>query len=173
MEKLYFLVSKCELYQSKGLCDFFGNYFSEGSGFMTSFLIALAVAVVGLIVFYGWFANFSYRLTNLGVWLTVLALVGIITIALTKVVVIGDSEPKSGFFAAANTYWENKIENESPEICKQITSNYNEVVEKMKEPACEVSINLYLTNLILSLLMFFGLSIVVKNFTIHGKSIPF
>ena len=142
---------------------------------MTSFLIALAVAVVGLIVFYGWFANFSYRLTNLGVWLTVLALVGIITIALTKVVVIGDSETKSGFFAAAETYCDKKIDinNESPEVCKQITSNYNEVVEKMKEPACEVSINLYLTNLILSLLMFFGLSIVVKNFTIHGKSIPF
>lgn len=170
---LYFFVKGCDMY-GNDVDYYLGNYFESGGGFTTAAIIAATVAVVFISLFYGCIGNFVHRLSTKLCWGVAVVLVGLSTIGVTQLVVVGSEESNSGFFASANDYFETDI---SPYITGETdyhdaTQRQNDLFSKMGG-VCEVVGRLHGTNVVFSLVLFIVLSLISKRFTVHTKRIPF
>lgn len=101
MENLYYLVMSMSTWNQNDPRQFLHHYFVENGAFVTSFAIALAVALIGLLVFYAWFGMASNRLSNRTTWFVTLVVVGLVTLVLTQLMVIGSADSLTGFFKDA------------------------------------------------------------------------
>lgn len=177
MDNLYFFVTQMTTtwnqFDPRG---FLNHYFIENGAFVTCFLIALAVAVVGLLLFYGWIGMASSKLSKLSTWLVTFVCVGLITMAATQMVVIGSDASNTGFFRDATEYAQNKLRPDankiSPEEGQKFEREFNDIREKM-DKGCDVVYVLDLWNTGISLIIFFVGSIGVKRLTRYAISIPF
>ena len=104
MENLYYFVTNMSTWTNMDPRKFLYHYFVINGAFTTSFLIALVVAIVGLLLFYGWIGMTSSRLSTLTTWAVTLVLVGLVTFALTQVSVVGSLSSQTGFFEDATQY---------------------------------------------------------------------
>ena len=172
MEKLYFLVTGLKTWTDRDPHQFLHHYFIENGAFTTSFLIALVVALLGLLFFYGWLGNFSNRLSTLPSWIVTLIVVGLITMVVTQVMVIGSYDSQTGFFDDVTQYAQELRQNESNNTVAQFDTDVDNIRSTMSN-GCDVVYVLNLWNMILSLIIFFLCSLGVKRFTRYAIAIPF
>ena len=173
MENLYFFVTSLSSFDDPS--RFLSFYFIESGGFVTCFLIALIVAIVGLLLFYGWIGMVSPRLSKLSTWLVTFVCVGLITMAATQLVVIGSNNNGTGFFENAqqrrSELREGAVRNGQDEIDK-LDSNYNKICDEM-DKGCDVVYVLDTWNMGISLIIFFVGSLGVKRLTRYAIAVPF
>lgn len=172
MENLYYLVMRMETWIQNDPRQFLYHYFVTDGAFVTSFAIALAIAVIGLLVFYGWFGMVSNRLSNRTVWFVTFVVVGLVTFALTQLIVIGSLDNLTGFFNDAANYASELKRN----VPKEQLPIFNAQVEQIKNAisdGCDVTWALDLWNTLISLIIFFVGSILAKRFTKYAIAIPF
>lgn len=172
MENLYFLVTNMSTWTSMDPRQFLYHYFVTNGAFTTSFLIALAVAIIGLLLFYGWIGMCSSRLSNLTTWAITLALVGLLTFALTQVSVVGSLSSQTGFFEDATQYAQTLRTIEPDETLSQFEEQVAQIRDLM-DKGCDVTWTLDLWNTALSLLIFILISLGVKRLTKYAIAIPF
>lgn len=176
MENLYYFVTTLTTWNQYDPNGFLNHYFIKDGAFVTCFLIALAVAVVGLLLFYGWIGMSSSRLSKLSTWLVTFVCVGLITMAATQLVVIGSEVSDTGFFGDATEFAQaelrpaaNKI---SQEEGQKFDREFNDIRDKM-DKGCDVVYVLDLWNTGISLIIFFVGSLGVKRLTRYAIAVPF
>ena len=175
MENLYFFVTNLSSWNDPD--HYLFHYFIKSGGFVTCFLIALIVAIVGLLLFYGWIGMVSPRLSKLSTWLVTFVCVGLITMAATQLVVIGSNNSGTGFFENAQQHRSelrrSAGDNHSgqDEIDK-LDSNYNKICDEM-DKGCDVVYVLDTWNMGISLIIFFVGSLGVKRLTRYAIAVPF
>ena len=176
MENLYYFVTTLTTWEHYDPRGFLNNYFIENGAFVTCFLIALAVAVVGLLLFYGWIGMSSSKLSKLSTWIVTFVCVGLITMAATQLVVIGSDASNSGFFGNATEYAQTKLRPAaikiSPEEGQKFEREFNDIRGKM-DKGCDVVYVLDTWNMGISLIIFFVGSLGVKRLTRYAISVPF
>lgn len=175
MDFLYFLVKGVETYQDDAdPIRLLQNYFETEGAFTNAFIIAIVLALVGLAIFYGMFGMKVYKLATHKVYFAIMAIVAVLTFAITQVSVIGSQDAQSGFFASAETgpFFEEYMMSLSPVEQEEAIAQRDELEDKMNG-FCDVVIMLDTVNTFYSVLIFFLLSIVVKGATVHPKKIPF
>lgn len=183
MEKLYYLVTQAKTYGSDadpiGLLK---NYFVTEGAFLHAFIIAAVIALVGLAIFYGIFGMKIFKLATRPVYWCVLVLVGAITFSATQISVIGSKKHTTGFFASAYTakytkeegrnYFDKYIKDLGDEEGAEAVEQRDALANKM-DGFCDVVIRMDCLNALYAILIFFILSLAVKNVTTHAKKIPF
>lgn len=172
MENLYFFVTNMSTWTDADPRQFLYHYFVTNGAFTTSFLIALVVAIIGLLLFYAWIGMTSSRLSNLSTWAVTLALVGLVTFALTQVSVVGSLSNQTGFFEDATQYAQQLREREPDETLAQFEQQVVQIRDLMDQ-GCDVTWTLDLWNTCISLIIFFVFSIGVKGVTRYAIAIPF
>lgn len=172
MEKLYFLVTRMTTWTENDPRQFLDHYFIESGAFTTSFLIALVIAICGLLLFYGWIGMSSTRLSNGATWVVTLLAVGLITLVVTQVAVIGSLDSQTGFFENATQYAQQlrgQEPNETIAEFEQLAQNIRETMDK----GCNVVYALDLWNTFLAVIIFFAGSVVAKRYTRYAIAVPF
>lgn len=131
-------------------------------------------AIVGGLVFYLFIGMRSVRLSNLPVWLTTLAIVGLLTWGTTSKVVVGSDAATTGFFQSASDQKAKKLSNATAEEQRQqIQNDYQSICEAMDSPLCTTNMALNGTAMVLALAFFFIGSLACKRFTTHATAVPF
>lgn len=172
MENLYYLVMRMSTWTQNDPHQFLHHYFVENGAFVTSFAIALAVAFIGLLVFYGWFGMVSNRLSNRTIWVVVLLVVGLVTFALTQLIVIGSMDNLTGFFNDAATFASELKKNVPLDKLSDFTQQVDQIKNAISD-GCDVTWALDLWNTAISLIVFFVGSLLAKRFTRYAIAIPF
>ena len=184
MDKLYFLVSKTDSFQpDQDPIGLLNNYFVTEGGFVMALIIALAIAAAGVAIFYGVFGMKIFKLATRPVYWCMFVLVGVLTFVTTQFVVIGSRNNVTGFFASAETtrycppgtednYFDRYVEDLGDEDAAEALQQREDLENKM-DGFCDVVRTLDLSNALYALIVFFVLSLGVKNLTRHAKRIPF
>ena len=180
-ESIYSLVTKHEAWTNDAY-GYYSNYFVSENAFMWAFISMLAIGSIAACIYYFGFCNgISNKYAKPSYWLITMAVVGILAFALGKLCFIGSDSSNdsgdsnaSGFYKSCEVYCQVKVdENDGNEdIQNAIRESYNDIVENLNQ-GVDIVAKFQLVNLILSLLTFFIISMLVKNFTKHGSSIPF
>lgn len=173
MEQIYFLVKSMGTWANGDPHLFLSHYFCQNGGFMSAFIIALGVAVVGAAIFYGWIGNAADRLATMPVWLITTVIIGVVSLGLTQLIIVGSSTSQTGLF--------NDIVNNKQELQKSIPDEkldqfHQEVqtlITNLDSVSNDVVLSLNLENAVIAMLLFFIISICVKNLPPYTKSIPF
>lgn len=176
MDKIYFLVSQCDTWVNDK-SEYLSQYFCVEGAFLHAFLIALILAIVAAAIFYGWIGNKVAKLSNLTIWLCSLLIQGFLTFLFTKIMVIGNSLAGTGIFQSIIKRKEdllqtvyNGIENSGQK--DEFIKNTNDFVQKLSD-GCDVTNYLYLENVIISIILFFIISLIVKKMTKFAVYVPF
>jgi len=159
MENLYYFVTNMSTWTNMDPRQFLYHYFVTNGAFTTSFLIALVVAIVGLLLFYGWIGMTSSRLSTLTTWAVTL-------------VFVGSLSSQTGFFEDATQYAQQLRENEPDETLAQFEQQVTQIRDLM-DKGCDVTWTLDLWNTAISLIIFFLFSLGVKRMTKYAIAIPF
>ena len=177
MEKLYFFVMQSDVWNVNDPRGFLFKYFIEEGGFKSAFLIALVAAIIGVAIFYGWIANAAPRLSKMSTWLITLVAVGGITFATTQVIVIGsdNSQDKTGMFASISNQQNDLLQQQelSQEEIESINQDTRALQNQVDTISNSITMGVDLGTTAYALLIFFILSICLKNLTRYGISIPF
>lgn len=175
MKQIYFLVSQCETWLNNDPNGYLEHYFCSDGGFTHAFLIALAIAIVAAIVFYGWIGMAVNRLANLGVWLATLFADAVLTFIITKMSVIGNSGAITGIFKSIDER-RNELSTQIPVDDTTARDNLfnttTQIIDTLSN-GCDVTYGLNISNVVISIILFFIISLCVKNLTIHATHIPF
>lgn len=173
MKNLYFFVTMCKTWQYNDPKRFLHHYFITNDAFITCFLIALGAAIVGAALFYGWIGNQSVRLSKVSTWLVILLAVGLVSLGLTHLSVIGSAESQTGFFEDLISYRTELLNKEEipDEQFTQFETEVTQVREAM-DKGCDVVYMLDLGNAILAIVFFFIISLCVKRFTTYAVAVP-
>lgn len=173
MDFLYFLVKGSSTYGvNEDPMSFLKNYFETEGAFNTSFIYALVVALVGLLLFYGIFGMKIYKLATKTVYWITAGLVSFVTLVLTQLIVVGTKSGITGFFASVNDYFSTIVINLEGEQLNQAMAQRQGIEDKM-DGFCSAVMWLDITNAVVAFVIFFLLSLMVKNITTHAKRIPF
>ena len=173
MDFLYFFVKSSEEYGvNEDPMSLLKNYFETEGAFNTSFIYALIVAILGLLLFYGFFGMKIYKLATKTVYWVISGVVSVVTLVLTQLMVVGSKSGITGFFASVNEYFSKIVLNLEGEQLNQAMDQRQEIEEKM-DGFCSAVICLDITNAVVAFGIFLLFSILVKNITIHTKRIPF
>jgi len=152
------------------LWDFFQN---EG-GFVFGLLIALAVALIMAATYYFVCGNLSYRLSNIYVWLIVALLAGGVSYYSTRT--YAKLKLQKNLETVVIDLYDNvdqsQTEEDMDEAHREIDEFQTNWEEALNKPHVAI-VNFGVTNTVYALLFFFIFSILIKNFTIHLKSVPF
>ncbi len=175
MEKIYFIVSQCGTWTQNDPNGYLSNYFSSEGAFVHAFLIALAVAAVAAGVFYGWIGNAVAKLSNLATWICTMVLDAAVTFLLTKIFVIGSQIAGTGVFQSITQHKEElrkaiPVEDEAGR--NNLISTTSKLVNTLND-GCDVTNYLYLENVVISIILFFIISLLVKKMTKFAVYVPF
>lgn len=156
--------------------SYLSHYFlSTGEGaFTTTFGIAVGVAAIFLLIFYGLFGyvldKFSTRLVY---WIT-FGLTFLVTWVATNFIVIGSANALTGVFGSINDYKESLQIACGTDIAavEELNVSTNALVQNLSD-GCDVTLYLCLINSIVAVALFFLCSILVKRFTRYATAVPF
>lgn len=172
MDFLYFLITSENAWSDK--FGFHKNYFIENNAFLTGFLIAVSFSILLTLLFYfGCCNGKSNENAKPLYWFVLLAVVAVGVYFVGDAVVIG-AENTSGSFYEANQkfcteYCRAHVGNE--QTIKECRIELAKITKDLNE-GCDVAFMFNLTNVILSLTIFYLMSLIVKGFTKHGSCIP-
>lgn len=154
--------------------NFLTTYF-EHEAAITAFVIALIVAAVLMILFYGVFGmKFPKLGENRWVWVICLVASFLITWVATDAVVIGSDVPLSGVFQSIDNQMPDVLENagSDPEAIEAANIAKDTMYQELKD-YCSFRMTLDLMNSLIGLLLFLLGSIVAKRFTKYSQNVPF
>lgn len=175
MEKLYFFVAQCDTWLNGDPNGYLNQYFCTEGAFNHAILIAGGVAVVAALFFYGWIGMAVNRLANLGVWLCTMLLDAVLTFVITNATVIGSSAAGTGVFHSIAEY-QSVLMKQIPvddEVGREaLISMTNQFIDTLAI-GCDVTRYLNMGNAVISILIFFIISICVKKLTTYAAYVPF
>lgn len=155
----------------------YSEYFSEGSALWNAILIDGVIALIVAGIFYFVFCNKTI-MTRIS-WVITLLIVGIVAYVATDKVVIGslsDSGENTGFYASIEETRSNLLDEnvDAPtEVCEAINADVDEHINELHDGTSKLSFEFGLTNAVMTVIVYFLLSLGFKRLTKHGKSIPF
>ena len=177
MDIFYFLVTSSKSWTT----NFHQNFFIEGGGFTNGFLGALALGVVLACIFYFFLCNSekTSKQANIGVWSIFLVIAGIAGYLYADMFIIGKSNAENGsvfkeysFYQANQDYYVEKAShNPNKATLEQLNRDMNNIKSELDKGG-DVRFDFSITTAVLCILFFFITSMIVKRFTINGKSIP-
>lgn len=161
--------------------DYYKAYFEDTAICGTIFWVAIIIAVAFALLYYFGVCNFFFKLAKRWIWLSVLALVFMITLFATSPLIVGynteNPEESTGVFFAAYETETEKLENTSDDEARNAimttASDFRDRFDGsmfiMEE---ELPFEMALVNACLAAFVFIILSFILKRFTVHGSSIP-
>lgn len=173
MDQIYFLVTKMTTWQTVDTYRFLPHYFIDNGGFTSAFVVALVVALIGIAIFYGWIGTSVDRLATVPVWLITMIVVGVVTFGVTQAVIIGSNAAQTGVFSDIVDFSAIQQQGLPSDLVPQFTANVQNLKERLDSVSCDVVLALNIENAVLSMLLFFLISIGVKKLPPFTKYIPF
>ena len=174
MDLFYFLVTSLEQYSDK--FGFHVNYFIEKGAFTEAFLYSLAIGVVVALAFYFSLCNaVSVKPATRVNWFIGLVIVAIAAFFIGDIMVIGsEGNPGTGFYASCQAFANNYmlLHQDNNQAIQECQNELNKILQDLKEDN-DIVLLFNVTNAFLSMLIYFLVSLSVKNFTKHGSQIPF
>lgn len=180
MDLFYFLVTGSKAWEP----HFHENFFNVQGGFLWGIIGALIIGVVCSCAFYFGCCNSSKssKLANINVWTISLVISAVIAYLYADLVVIGDSATTDNtsvfrthsFYKANDDYFIQQTSKPgvSQTFINDLTQKKNEIKNNLDKGG-DVRFDYDITTAFLAAIFFFFTSILVKRFTINGKSIPF
>lgn len=171
MELIYFLVTSLEAYADK--FGFHANYFVEKGAFLEGLLYSAGIgALIALLFYFGCCNGESVKPATRVNWLIGLFLVGLIAFFISDLFIIGSEG--EGFYASLDAIVREYCVNNSWDTLgiQERQIEMNTIVKNLKEGK-DVALEVNLTNVFISMLVYFLISLGVKNYTKHGSQIPF
>lgn len=172
MDKIYALVTQSSTWTTTDCHQTLHNYFVTEGAFTTCFLIALGAALLGIVIFYGWIGMQSVKLSNFTTWLSMLLGACAVTFCATQFVIVGSAANLKGYFGSLNKYAVD-LRNSTPESELQKLNADLDSIRNAMDGFCDTVGMLHVTNLLLTVVLFFIVSVVVKSLTTHAKAVPF
>lgn len=180
MDFFYFLVTGSKAWEP----HFHKNFFIDQGGFSWGLYGALIIGAVVACAFYFGCCNSSKtsKSANIGVWAVSLCLCAVISYFYADFVVIGDSKTtdnnsvfRTHSFYKANDDYFIKVTSQpgvSQTLIDDLTQKRNEIKYNLDKGG-DVRFDFDITTAVLAVIFFFITSVIVKRFTINGKTIPF
>lgn len=185
MEFFYFLVTGSNAWENR----FHENFFNIQAGFLWGFIGALVIGVICACAFYFGCCNSkkSNKSANLGVWAITMLICAGVAYFYADFVIIGDSKTsddssifhKYSFYRANDIYLVNEInpatsslDNITETDIKDLKAIHNKIKTNLDKGG-DVRFDYDITTALLAAIFFFITSLIVKRFTIAGKTIPF
>lgn len=180
MDFFYFLVTSSQSWETR----FHENFFNSQDGFLLGVVGALILGILCALFFY--FAccnsNQSVKYANIGVWGAMLIICGIVAYLYADNVIIGNSDTTDdnslfrsySFYKANDEYYisETSKPGVNPTYINDLLKTKNDIKNELDKGG-DVRVDYDVTTAVLAILFFLITSIVVKRFTINGKTIPF
>lgn len=180
MDFFYFLVTGSDAWEP----NYHWNFFITQGGFLWGIIGALILGVVVACAFYFGCCNSSKtsKYSNVGVWAISLCLCAAISYFYADMVVIGDPKTTDNssvfrahsFYKANDDYYLEKSQdkNMTPTFLAELHQLNNKIKSDLDKGG-DVRFEFDITTAILAVIFFILASVVVKRFTINGKTIPF
>lgn len=180
MDFFYFLVTGSDSWEP----HYHENFFNIQGGFLWGFIGALILGIIVASAFYFGCCNSSKscKSANIGVWAISLCICAVMSYFYADFVVIGDSNTtdntsvfRAHSFYKANDYYfiqQTSVPGVSQTFIDDLTQKRNEIKYNLDKGG-DVRFEFDITTAILAAIFFFITSIIVKRFTINGKTIPF
>lgn len=180
MDFIYFLVTGSEAWEP----NYHDNFFITQGGFVWGIIGALIVGVIVACAFYFGCCNSSKtsKFANIGVWAISLCLCAVVSYFYADMVVIGDPKTTDdnsvfrtySFYKANDDFYIRT--SQDPQMTSTLLSELNQKrieIRSNLDKGGDVRFEFDITTAILAVIFFFLASIIVKRFTINGKTIPF
>ncbi len=172
MSFLYFLVTGCKAYADK--LEAYKYYFETEGGFTAAFLLALAVAGIFAIIYY-LFCRASFSWAKIGTW--------VITMLVAACVAFGLTGWATGMHKeqTADTGIRHAVELQAQEAAEAQTMDYDEIEDARVTIhdgldkgmfTSPVIFRLCVTNFVLTIILFYVISLLINGFSVHGVNIP-
>ena len=180
MDFFYFLVTSSGSWNS----HYHANFFNVQGGFLWGFVGALILGALAACAFYFGCCNSSKtsKSANIGTWAISLCLCAVVSYFYADSVIIGDSNTTDNtsvfrayaFYKANDDYFIKEISQPgvSQTYIDDLAQKKNEIKYNLDKGG-DVRFDFDITTAFLAAIFFFITSIVVKRFTIGGKTIPF
>lgn len=175
MEFLYLWVTKSSAWEP----HFHENFFNDRYGFFWGFIGAVVIGVIFSVVFYFGCCNSktTCRLAKRGYWIIAMGICAAVACLYANFVVIGTGDQALpfhvNFYQANNSYYLEKTEGAPEALITDLTRGLDTIKHSLDEPFGDVRLEYGITTAALAAISFFVVSIVVKRFTINGRTVPF
>lgn len=178
MDFLYeWIFEKCEIELPEGVrglvSSILGQYFGsngDGQAFFKAFCVAVVVAVVFIIVYYGIFGMKLDKLATRPIYWITFVITGVVSFFATHLIIIGNESNNSGIFGYIDDFMEHSANN-YPD--KEALGNAVDALTEHINNWGDLVWDLCLENAAISAVIFLILSLIVKRFTHYAKVIPF
>lgn len=179
MDFIYFAVTGSKAWEPL----YHENFFVTQGGFVWGLIGALIIGALFACIFYFGCCNSkkSVKSATLSVWAVMLVISGVVTYLYADMVIIGDSKSTDNtsvfraysFYKANDDYFikETSQPNVSQTVIASLTQKKNEIYDNLNKGG-DVRFDFDLTTAILGMIFYFLTSMIVKRFTLAGKSIP-
>lgn len=179
MEKLFFLVTGSDAWTD----TFHKNYFVENGdcllgkigAFTDLFVISVLIGIVVSVAYYFLFCNStkSNKGASIGNWCIAMVVAALLAFAYSDQITIGhrNSDNQTGFYQANEDYFTNSVFTADQD--RDNTYSHKQTIAEDLDNYKDVRLPLDGTAAVYSVVFFCITSMVVKRFTINGKTIPF
>lgn len=180
MDFFYFLVTGSKSWEP----HYHENFFNTQGGFLWGIIGALVIGVICACAFYFGCCNSkkSSKSANLGVWAITMLICAVVAYFYADLVVIGDSATTDNsslfrthsFYKANDDYFIQQTSQSgvSETLINDLTQTKNTIKTNLDKGG-DVRFDYDITTALLAAIFFFLTSLIVKRFTINGKTIPF
>lgn len=179
MDFIYFLVTSSKDWTN----TFHDNFFNTHGGFAMGVVGATVIGIALSLAFYFGCCNSnkSSKSATIGVWSVFLIVSSVIAYFYADLVVIGDASTKDdqsvfraySFYKANDDYYWNQTKTGVNETYSTDLSQKKEEIKSNLDKGGDVRFKYDLTTAVLTAFIFFIFSLIIKRFTINGKTIPY
>lgn len=180
MDFFYFLVTGSQSWEP----HYHENFFTTQGGFLWGTIGAAVIGILFALIFYFGCCNSktSQKSATTGVWAIFLLIGGVVAYFYADMVVIGNTGTTDNasifrshsFYKANEDYYIQQTSQgtASPTLIQELTQTKGKIKSDLDKGG-DVRFDFDITTALLAVLCFFITSIIVKRFTLGGKSIPF
>lgn len=165
--------------------QFFENYFRQTSVLENALFMGLGIGIVLALVFYYVLCNISIKFGNIGAWAITLAVSLCITFFSTSYFVLGsdggDAESSTGFYSSIYETQSIMLDDvgDNQEDRQNINERTVQLTTELNDGTNSVITEISLINMLYCAIIFFIFSMLItkikglRDYTIHGKAVPF
>lgn len=179
MDFIYFLVTSSKYWTST---TYHENFFNAHGGFTMGVVGAAIIGIALSLAFYLGCCNSrkSSKSATIGVWSVFLVLASICAYFYADLVVIGDPSTKDNgslfrahsFYKSNEDFYLDQTRNGTNETFSTDLSQKKEEIKGNLDKGGDVRFEYDVTTSVLTAIIFFIFSIIIKRFSINGKTIP-
>ncbi|MGN0222922.1 MAG: hypothetical protein ACI4AM_02725 [Muribaculaceae bacterium] len=176
MNELFYFVTNSDAW-GNDLSGYHDNYFNTEGAFSELFIVALIMGVVVCAVFYFGFCNSvkSDKHATFGNWIICMVVAAIFGFVYSDFITVGSSHndgTKSGFYQANVDYYNAQAAGCDGQQSASLAKQMNDIETDLNNYD-DVRLPLDFTAAFWAVVWYFLASILLKRFTIGGKTIPF